>query len=66
MRTLAINSESYWDVPLKFSVKLPKDRTYRLAATMVATVGNSAVTFEAHRMNEQNETMDYRMIFLGK
>lgn len=66
MRTLAVNSESYWDVPLKFSVKLPKDRTYRLAATMVATVGNSAVTFEAHRMNEQNETMDYRMIFLGK
>ena len=66
MHRIAINTESYWDLPLTFSAKLPKDNLYRLAVNMVATIGNSAVTFEAQRINEQNEPIDHRMVFLGK
>ena len=65
MRNIALNSESYWSVPLDFSTDLPEGYTYRLATTLVATIGDSAVTFEAQRINEQNETMDYRML-IGK
>ncbi|MBQ9816394.1 MAG: VWA domain-containing protein [Proteobacteria bacterium] len=62
LRNIAINTESWWDVDLHFSAVLPTDYTYRLATTMVAKVGSSAVSFEAQRMTEQNETIDYRLV----
>lgn len=63
MRNIAMNSESHWDVDLHFSANLPSEQTYRLATVFVAKIGNSAVTFEAQRMNEQNEAIDYRLVF---
>ena len=63
MRNIAINTESHWDVDLDFTAALPENQTYRLATTFVAKVGESAVTFEAQRMNEDTQTVDYRLIF---
>lgn len=63
MRNIAINSESHWDIDLDFTAALPENYTYRLATTFVAKVGDSAVTFEAQRMNEETQTVDYRLIF---
>ena len=63
MRNIAINTESHWDVDLDFTATLPDNMTYRLATTFVAKVGESAVTFEAQRMNEDTQTVDYRLIY---
>ncbi len=63
MRNIGINSESWWDVDLHFDAQLPEGYTYRLATMMTVSVGASAVTYEAQRMNEQNESIDYRLVF---
>ena len=63
MRHIAINSESHWDVDVSFSASLPENQTYRLATTIVVTLGNSAVSYEAQRMNDEAETLDYRLIY---
>ena len=62
MRTLALNTESHWDVPVRFSARLPEGYSYRLATVVTVTVGNAAVAFAAQRVQEENETLDYRMM----
>ena len=63
MRQIALNSESHWDVAIKYSIELPEETTYRLATDIVVKVGNSAVTYSAQRTNNaQNETMDNRLV----
>ena len=63
LRNVAINTESHWDAGIRFSARLPEGRMYRLATTFVMKVGNSAVSFEAQRLNTQNETIDHRLVW---
>ena len=63
LRNVAINTESHWDAGIKFSARLPEGHMYRLATTFIMKVGNSAVSFEAQRLSEQNETIDYRLVW---
>lgn len=63
LRNVAINTESHWDAGIKFSARLPEGHIYRLATTFIMKVGNSAVSFEAQRLSEQNETIDYRLVW---
>lgn len=63
MRQLALNTESHWDVAIKYSADLPSGTLYRLATDIMVKVGNSAVAYSAHRTNDtQNETMDNRLV----
>ncbi|MBO4350461.1 MAG: VWA domain-containing protein [Proteobacteria bacterium] len=62
MQKIAINSESHWDVDLAFSAKLPSGHLYKLATTAVIQIGKTAVAFEAQRLNEETETIDYRLV----
>lgn len=64
MRNIAINSESYWDIALHFSATLPQGHLYKLATTVVVKLGSSAIAYEAQRVNEQNETIDKRFVFV--
>lgn len=63
MRNIAINSESFWSVGVRFSAALPKNALYKLATNLVVRVGTGAVSFEAQRVNQQNETVDNRWVF---
>lgn len=62
MQKIAINSESHWEVDLAFSAELPPGHLYKLATTAVVTIGKTAVAFEAQRLNEETETVDYRLV----
>lgn len=64
MRALAINTESRWEVGVKFSASLPADHVYRLATTVVVRVGTGAVSYEAQRVSEQNEAIDNRLVLV--
>lgn len=63
LRNVAINTESHWDVGIKFTAKPPEGHIYRLATTFVMKAGNSAVSFEAQRLSEQNSAIDYRLVW---
>lgn|GEM_PF-3115724 len=62
MQKIAINSESHWDVDIAFSANLPSGHLYKLATTAVIQVGKTAVAFEAQRLNEETDTIDYRLV----
>lgn len=61
MRQIAVNTESEWRVGLKFPESLPSDM-YRLAATIVVKIGDSAVAYEAQRVQTSGEAVDRRIV----
>lgn len=63
MRQIAVNTESEWRIGVKFPASLPSGM-YRLAATIVVKIGDSAVAYEAQRVQESEEALDRRIVVI--
>lgn len=68
MKSIALNTQSHWDIDVKFSHKPPVGTLSRLATNLVVTLGTSAVAYEAQRQVGQSdlttETTDNRFVFI--
>ena len=68
MKSIALNTQSHWDIDVKFSHKPPSGTLSRLATNLVVTLGTSAVAYEAQRQVGQSdlttETTDNRFVFI--
>lgn len=66
MRQIAINAHSHWTSALKFTLPAANGRIYRLATTMVLSLGDNAVSYAAHRVLEHNEVSDRRFVVVNE
>lgn len=68
MQAIAANSQSHWDIGVKFSAIPPEGALARLATTIVVKLGESAVVFDAQRQTGSSgltgETTDNRFVFV--
>ena len=64
MRRLALATESWWDIGVRFGATLPKGRLYRIATTIVVSVGDGAAQFEAQRKLVNEQIIDDRLVVM--
>ena len=64
MHRVSLATAGWWDVGLALGVQPQTGKLYRLATTMVVSVGDGAASFEAQRKLENETVMDDRLVLV--
>ena len=64
MQRVAFSTAGGWDVGITLGVRLETGKIYRLATTMVVSVGDGAASFVAQRKQENEVIVDDRLVLV--